>query len=1072
MDHIDPFAGTAKVEEEKSAPVQTGHVDPFAPVKETTSKSKARQFIENTAGILDIAASAPTAMIGLAGNLARTSMDLIQGEPDAWKHGRQIQEEIMKIGGNPIQKALGMEEEAQTTTGAGKAMGKVGEAVGTAASKVADLTGQPPETIMTVLDSLMMVTPAIAKMGYNKLVETKQKLSSGKTKEATSDMQDWLGEQGIKATPAQVEHAITNYPIGKRDATTGAPKESIYNKVEEPTPRVPVERPDTTMQDAMGTAYSKDLEAQMLQDKYTKEATAQRDGELPQHEVVMPPEVATPEQLGQTAQRIPEGPVDVPATPKPLSASGYGVGNAQGGAVDPALLKGLGVAAGAATGAVLAGGESPGERLFGLVSGGLGALALTKIPGMRDRAATKHVDALELAIAKGVAQGIDPATTASVLPREVLIRAKKGGAQLGRTLEIPKTKEEASDIVQFYTSNRLQDSATMKADHILGVLSTRLGNESKELLRQNRGYEQRIREIPHNLMTATDPFKEKFVKLPNQEAAASELLSGEFDRFKSRLDPEGKQYFDIIVGNDGLLSKLGDSLVETGIMSSKIPNYWPRMVKDLPGLLSTFGKVEKVRIQELLDNANKKMLDSSNKRPLNKVEESILIDSYLRGYPIKGYKPGFAKQRMIEKISPEMAQYYEHPIEALHSYIHNSVVSLEKAKLFGQDLKFKNVNGIQAIDLEASVGGLTQRLLEDGKINKGQLPIIKSLLESRYGIGEKAPHKVTQHIRNLTSLTLLGNFYSALRQGGELGKAIVVNGFKPSLEAIVQKLTGKQEVSAKEFGLADTISEEFASDVWSGKLLNKGLRINAFSAADIIGKDVFLNSSLINARTSKGFARIADKYKESHTPQELQQLQRDLASKNKSPLVKELLWNELNDVQPITKLETTQFGLNNPNARIGYSLKNFMLKEADWVRNNVYNEISKGDTKSIQKGLRTATKYMMIMGATQTGVNTMIDWAMGRDTNPDAFDIPLNVFKMFGMNDFSLNKVKDGKWIEVVDSLVLPPRKAWQEILNMDEKSLKYIPLPGARPLYELGLGGAEAYNKKQEARDKKEAKQ
>ena len=740
----------------------------------------------------------------------------------------------------------------------------------------------------------------------------------------------------------------------------------------------------------------------------------------------------------------------------------------ESGSVSPEAAKNMAIAGGAITGGLLAssGDEEDiqaGERFWGAVGGGLSMFALTKLPGMRVRRAQKSVDSLELAIARGMLKGKLPADVIRELGSrnpDAIIAAKRGVEILDKQLSIPKTREEAADVVDFYYSKQKQRTIAIGADNMLGMLSTRIRNESQDIFRMTRDYERQILKKPHEMLNATDPFKEVFKGRTDQTALSLDLFNGKFDSIRSKLTPEERLAFNHA---DAVINKIGDDLVSAGIMREKIPNYWPRMVRDQEGLLNSFGVRKQLDIRKQLDEANKKSLET-RKQPLTAIEESMLLDKYLRGYPIKEYKPGFSKQRKIAEVTEDMLPFYEHPIETLHTYINNSTIAIEKARLFGRDIKYKTVDELKVMDLEASIGGYLQRARKEGLISDVQIPLMKELLNARFGIGEKAPNKILQDWRNITNAGLLGNVFSAGRQAADVGKSLQVNGFKPTLTAVVEKLTGKQEVKTSDWGLTNRVAEEFTSDIASSKFLKTALKWNGFTMMDTGAKDIFFNSSIKKASTPKGQKYIVEKYREMLPEKDLVQLLQDVRNNKKSDLVHEYLFNELNDIQPLTKLETTKFGLENPNARILYQLKSFMLKQGDDLRVNAYNKIRDG---KIAQGLQYLTSYMLIIGSTQSGVNAAIDWAMGRDPSIDALDIPLGVFKMFGLNDYNLNKIREGKLVDVASSMVIPPIKAAQSVINLDKKSIQY--LPGMRPVYEHLLGGKEAWEKKEESKQRKE---
>lgn len=1044
--------------------------DPNNPLYYLVKKTEGKGFIEGTKeGLSEIAKNPGKAAIELGKSLAEDPWML--GLPMVGRMGALAKAEKLatKVGAGA--KGTAAINTVAGVTNAGVNIGGVTAAI-EGAKQLGEGEFKPGE-----IGSAVAMSAPFALLGA-RIKDLKGMISSGKTtpKQAAQDVTAWLESQGVKADNPVVAEAVQavgyeTAPLIKKGSSKEAgegrlPETISINEksrggVYTPETTVNVKAPDWKVD---GTPNEMAIQAKVAEDM----AQWRQEGEKPfKANPILEPEGITPtrdvqQQLARDFGKWKQQSKPGEPIPPHLKEAADSIGFGQEGKVDPLLLKVLGVSSGSAVGAIVMGGENPGDRLWGAVGGGLSIYALSRIPGMRQRAAVKSVDALELQVAEGMLKGKTQTQVFQELAKDspaVIQAAKKGSEYLGKDPELPKTVEEAKATKDYYNSRRIQTDIPMKTESLVGVLSTRIKNESKDIFRRTRMYENKILTRPYELMSVTDSFKEVLKKLPDQELAASELFSGDFAAFKAKLTPEQVPAFTNTLK---VIETLGDELVAKGIITSKLPDYWPRIITDLEGLLAQYGKQVKVGLQVVLDDANRKSI-KSNARPLSPVEEGMVIDKYLRGYPVIGGKPGFAKQRKISSVTPEMTKYYEHPIETLHTYINNAVISSEKASLFGRDVKYLDIDGIKTLDVENSIGSLLQRDLKEGKITSSQIPLLKELLSARYGIGEKAPPRVLQHIRNLTSLALLSSGVSSIRQLSEIGTSFKINGFKPTLEAVYQKLTGRQEVAAKEWGLVNKISEEFSGDLWSGKMLNKAFGISLFSAADIGMKDVFLNAALKRAKTPKGQEQVVSKYKEMLSQPELSTLLSDLKNNKKGDLVHEYLFNELNDIQPLTKLETTQFNLENPKLRVLYTLKSYMIKQGDWIRNNAYQEIKNGDRA---KGLKTLAAYMAIIGGSQLTMNNATDWALGREVNWDAADIPLSVFKMFGLNDYNIKKIKDGKIVEVASNIVLPPLKAAQDIADLDKKTVKYIPL--MRPLYEHGMGGKEDAAKKQKSKERK----
>lgn len=597
------------------------------------------------------------------------------------------------------------------------------------------------------------------------------------------------------------------------------------------------------------------------------------------------------------------------------------------------------------------------------------------------------------------------------------------------------------------------------ADRGLGLLSTRIGNISEPVLHRAREFERRVLGDTHRRLEATDPLitELKKAKSPALERAIKTNDPAETTRL---MPPSMKAAW---AQTRAVLDEVGEKLRSAGLLSDLRSDYFPRIVKDRAGLLKSLGSEERAGLQQALLDANTRAA-KAGQGALDIAEESAVINKFLEGQARKA-KPGFTKARVLEEVIEATDPFYATNAEALHTYLASATQAIERARFFGKDLVTKTEDGRTTVDLNSSVGRVVQRELESGKIDPRQAEDLSEMLRARF---ESRPQAgVVQDVKNAANLGLLGNIISAGTQLGDLATAVYMEGLRPSLEALGRSLSRSNRITIKDFGLVDHISEEFSSTRGTAKVLNAAFRLSGFAAVDALGKNVLLNAALSKfqrlAKTAAGERAIAKRFSKSFgddTPA----LVDELRSGKVGEQTRAMLFQELSKAQPISKLEVPQSYLEMPNGRLLYMLKTFMLKQADIVRRDAYNEIKAGH-KAV--GLANLTKYALALGISGMATDAVKNWLLGRPIDLSPTNLALNMVKTFGFSQYVLDKVRQGKPMEAVGGVVAPPYKMMDDIIRDNSAASRYVPIVGPL-LYSHVFGGADKEQAKAGAAAKK----
>jgi len=614
---------------------------------------------------------------------------------------------------------------------------------------------------------------------------------------------------------------------------------------------------------------------------------------------------------------------------------------------------------------------------------------------------------------------------------------------------------------------RLKQAAEA-ADYGIGNISTRIGNISPALRQRARLFEMRNLTESHRVLHEVVPFMKALDKVPESKLAPLE---------RALLTNDAPKIAELMKGNPELVSgwrqvrntlnDLGTKLAGYGRFRSMKDDYFPRLVKDVEGLKAALGTPERTKLQAALDEAQAAAMKSRG-TPLTNIEQSAIINREVQAIRrARGYLPGFAKDRAVAEITEQLRPFYHTPSESLYAYIRGATQDLETAKFFGKELAQRRAGGQEYIDLDTSIGNVVGRELVAGKITHPQAQKLIDMLQSRFRGGERSSNAIIQDLRNLGNIGLLGNIVSGATQAADAMMAVYAQDLRSTLASIGRQLSGRERITAQDFGLADHIAEEFVSGTRTAGWLNKMFKYSGFAAIDRFGKTTLLNAALSRAErlssTPNGVKRLREKYGEAYG-EEFPQLVGDLAAGRMTERVRSMLFSELSDMQPISKLEMPQAYLDHPNGRLIYMLKTFMMKQMDVVRRDAYNEIKKGN---VAKGLKNLTEYGLVLGISGATTQMVKDWLMGNPVNFAPTDVMEQMLRTFGWGEYVRDKAAQGRPVEALAGTIAPPYRMMDDIIRRDPKAAQYVPLVG-KLFYSWELGGQEEAELRQARKDRK----
>lgn len=628
---------------------------------------------------------------------------------------------------------------------------------------------------------------------------------------------------------------------------------------------------------------------------------------------------------------------------------------------------------------------------------------------------------------------------------------------------------------------QLGESIGKTADYAGGLVSTRVKNKSEAVHHGLVEHERAIFRDAHRDLTTVAPFIENLdrVKGPMRQQLDAAILTNDPIAIRNAMrQARVPGLLDSWLDVRKLLDERGKDSQSLGLLKNLREDYYPRVVKDVEGLLDKLGLEQRTRLEKKIRAAEVRA-DAAG-QPLTPEARSAIINKELASGPLEGQGRGsFRKARSINEVTPELLPFYESPIDSLTRYIRSVSQEHAKARFFGKSA-VRDADGTLLLD--DSIGALVERQLAGKKLSYKDVKELESIIKSRFGPGERAPSAGVQDLKNIGYTSLLGHPTSALVQLGDVAQTVFTQGLIPTIEGVIAQIRGKS-VKAKDFGLLDHVAEELVSTRGTAKLLNTTLKVVGFAAIDRFGKNNALTAAKIRhqrlARTPKGQADIIKRYGEAFGP-DTPQLISDLAAKRDTDLVNSLLFHELSRQQPISKIEVPQLYLDNPNARAVYMLKTFMLKQMDLARREAYNEIRKGGM-GVARGAKALIGLGLVWGVTGAINSWVRDWIMGKEVEPKGEDVWENIFKTFGWSSYVLKKAEQGQPVQAALGTIAPPigivDDAWYTSQKLagdkpmkprDYRGVQHIPVVG-RLAYNRGLGGAEHSDAQRKKRERME---
>lgn len=662
-------------------------------------------------------------------------------------------------------------------------------------------------------------------------------------------------------------------------------------------------------------------------------------------------------------------------------------------------------------------------------------------------------------------------------------------------------------------------------DKVLGIISTRVKNIDARTAGKLRWYDAAVSSRPEKYGKMREDFAAFFPTASGRKGVKTDWVFNDqeiigMNRMLNKGDFEGvRSFLKLRRGDEAVKAfnkalkineELGQELVKYGILKKEelVDNYWHIAIpKENREEFMELMKVSQPDISKSWEERLAKLNESSlrkNGHVLTEFQEGLAFQKFILGGADSDEIAvhGFLKKRKKFNWSPEMLRLQASPIESMDSYIHGAVQEIEKAKFFGPDVYASgykgNADGV--FDLGKVLDHYEANFMKG--LDPDKQKELKEILRLRFGNAMVGASAATQTYKAMVNISLLANFVSAITQLGDIGVAMYKNGVKNTLSSALEVVQARsrqgvkalggldagpqKRITIEDLGLEQRFQEwEDVSKNGLNRMQDFFFRWSGFSEVDRLGKEAFVNSSakkmvdIVNNPSGKAYkdwVKKNQKFLGGDMSNVLDAFKRYAKSGNKEDLGDDglaYLFSELANIQPISRSEVPEFYLRGDAGKLLFTLKTFMLKQLDIIRNDGWNMVKQGkqngDTKMMREGAANLVRYLGIVGSTNIAATHLKDLVSGREDLDSilpeevgahlavsAFtELMLANMKTFGFDPYTMEKLtSEGGLAQAAGEIVLPPflpaaNEAWKLMMEGEltpaekKRLLGYFPVIG-----------------------------
>lgn len=516
----------------------------------------------------------------------------------------------------------------------------------------------------------------------------------------------------------------------------------------------------------------------------------------------------------------------------------------------------------------------------------------------------------------------------------------------------------------------------------------------------------------------------------------------------------------------GASKEMADSIRASRPDFEPTAHYYPLVMVEgkLPELMKALGKGK-----EPANRAKKalKEAEAEAKRPLSDAEKGEVLGKLLYDelFMQRG-KPGFLKERDIPKITSKIAEFFEPVDAAIERRIGQVARDVSAREFFGKiDPEAGVAADINAIDPVSPVGQTLLKEIESGKIDNNGLEVVMANIKNYFENNRGASATAWKINRLMSNVAVFGHMldfstaflnavdvfqvaakespYAAMRAVGLVGRERLsripgLSGIKPEVYTRLEDIGihhGNIETAdfARTSGKSTNVSDRAINSV--AKFLRNSMK-HTTDLMDTIGKEVKLNAARIRASevardpgnkalfstADANFDAISKRMMDLHPdlwPAMLESLKSEGFRKNDLDAMGSLyLYDRVADTQPVGRAErpTGELALH-PGFKSMFRLKGFMLRQLGDIRNNVYENMKKGN-------IADASIWFGIYSSFVMAGNFIMRCAIAKAQNKpcDTKDLFFNhLLNLTGVNRHTLATSRNEGVVQAAVEIITPP---------------------------------------------------
>lgn len=567
------------------------------------------------------------------------------------------------------------------------------------------------------------------------------------------------------------------------------------------------------------------------------------------------------------------------------------------------------------------------------------------------------------------------------------------------------------------------DIATLISDYY-----TRLERRQTDAVRQINNFQTRIRGIKNK--KDSNRLKQLLTSTSDPNTADGKRIFGERDNLLRKYN----LYNDFNLLIRPLLDQLRLEAIASRMDVKYLFEYFPMKVKDLGGLINLYGKDIENDFDAHIKKLNKKREDNKELQ-LNEDEIAAEFNVYLNNKMYKtnlGEKvPGFLQKRKGGMLSQEELPFYEDPEVALGAYVNSIIVKTEEARMFGNkalqrnkkmELDGESTYRVNLSDPQGELSRLVGRLFSEGKLDKRQMGDLFFGLDQMFGPpikGKEQESNMRQFGRLASYGSLLVDPTTTLSQLYDLAFMALDN---PNVLRIAKTIFTQKDFNLEMAGIDPTLmSAEFRpNNQQRQRFLEKGVKFTlktvGFTQLDKLMKETNLTVNYNRYRriskrpkNSKEFKKFRSEVEFMVGPQDVERTINDFRNGvYDSPYVRELVVRKLLETQPVNAFEMPMAIRKNPNLRMWYTMKSFIIKQANLVNDRMISKIlsrtSSGEEK--KKAILELIYLTFLFQMVGIPIDFIKDMFAGRDVYPEDY-VENAFFRLFGMSKYNMYILKE-----------------------------------------------------------------